>query len=261
MGWRVKRPKPRGACDLAAGTIGQAIIHLKRTTSTNDVAADLARRGAAEGTLVIADEQTAGRGRRGHAWLAPPRRGLLCSLILRPMLPAARLPRLTMLAALACARAIQGLGLPATIKWPNDILINGRKVGGILAEADFAGDRLNHVVVGIGINVNVEQADLTAISPQATSLAIEAGRRLSRWHLLRLLLAEFAVRYESMLQDEGQAVYKEWAQCLDTLGRDVTVTGHFGALCGRAESVDADGGLFIRRNSGELVRVTFEDVG
>lgn len=236
------------------------IIRLRRTTSTNDVAADLARRGAEDGTVVIADEQTAGRGRRGRSWQSPPRRSLLCSLILRPPLAAQQAGRLTMLAAVAVARAIRHMGLPAELKWPNDILIGGRKVGGILAETEIIGDRLLHAIVGIGINVSLTAADLARISAQATSLTIEAGRRVSRWRLLRLFLAEFQARYRVIGSDHGQSVFAEWASLLHTLGREVTVVLDGGAVTGVAEAVDADGALLLHRADGHRLRVTVGDV-
>ena len=248
------------------------IVRLKTTTSTNDTAADLARHGAPDGTVVVADRQSAGRGRRGRLWLAPSGRCLLCSLLLRPAISPTQAPRLTMLAAVAAVRAIQALGLTASVKWPNDVLVSrsagrgagggvgGGKVGGILTETEIVGDSLAYAIVGIGLNVNVKLEDLAAISPQATSLSVVAGRRFSRPRLLRLLLTEIEVRYSVMAQDGGDAVQQEWASLLDTIGRHVTVTSNESAVTGLAEGVDDSGALLVRRAGGELSRVTFGDV-
>ena len=161
------------------------IVRLKTTTSTNDVAADLARHGAPDGTVVVADRQSAGRGRRGRLWLAPSGRCLLFSLLLRPAISPTQAPRLTMLAAVAAVRAIQALGLTASVKWPNDVLVSksdgrgagggGGKAGGILTETEIVGDSLAYAIVGIGLNVNVKLEDLAAISPQAASLSSQGG--------------------------------------------------------------------------------------
>jgi len=245
---------------LPSQRLGHAIIHLQQTTSTNDVARDMARRGAPDGALVLADAQTAGRGRRGRAWNAPAGQCLLCSLILRPALAPARATRLTMLAAVAIARAILALGLPAVLKWPNDILINGRKAGGILTEAQTLGDKLEHVIVGLGINVNVSAGGLTALAPRATSLLAEGGQPVEREHLLRLLLAEMEAPYLAMTRDGGEAVFQEWRVLLETLGRDVHVTTDSDVIEGRAEDVDGDGALLVRQTGGQLVRVSAGDV-
>ena len=246
--------------DLSAGPLGQVVVHLKTTTSTNDHAAMLARQGAPDGTLVIADEQTAGRGRRGRVWLAPPRSSLLCSLILRPHLTPNQAPRLTMLAAVAAVCAIRALGLPATIKWPNDVMVNERKVGGILTETAIEGDHLEYAIVGIGLNVNIKATDLASISPQATSLMVESGRRLSRQRILRLLLAEFGLRYQGMGRDGGLAVFEEWQTLMSTIGRQVTVFLGEESVSGLVEGVDADGALLLRQCDGQRVRVTIGEV-
>ncbi len=246
--------------NLETHCLGKAIVSLKTTVSTNDVARDLAQRGALDGTLVIADEQSAGRGRRGRVWLAPPDSSLLCSLILRPVLAPVHAPRLTMLAAVAARQAIRSLGLGAVIKWPNDILINSRKVAGILTETEIRGDTLAFAIVGIGVNVNIPAAGLAELSPLATSLLAEAGHAIEREQLLRLLLAEMDVRYRAMVGDEGEAVFQEWRANLDTVGREVTVKSGDETIGGVAEDVDADGALLVRRPEGVLVAVTFGDV-
>lgn len=236
------------------------VLRLSTATSTNDVAAELARQGAADGTVVVADRQTAGRGRRGRVWLAPPRSSLLCSLIVRPSLKPAQAARLTMLASVATQRAIRAMGLPAVIKWPNDVLINERKVAGILTETDILGDQLSFAVIGIGVNVNIPPADLPAVATGATSLLAEGGRRFSRWRLLRLLLAAFAARYQAMAADDGAALFQEWRQNLSTLGQAVTIRTADVEMAGVAEDVEPDGTLLLRQKGDALARVTVGDV-
>jgi BirA family biotin operon repressor/biotin-[acetyl-CoA-carboxylase] ligase len=220
----------------------------------------MARRGAPDGALVLADEQTAGRGRRGRTWNAPPGQCLLCSLILRPTIPPRVAPRLTMLAAVAIARTLRALGAHAVVKWPNDVLITGRKVAGILAETELSGDSLSFAIVGMGVNIAVPAADLPLLAPQATSLLAETGHSITVPHVLRLLLAEVEARYSCMAQDDGQAIYEEWRGMLDTIGRDVAVMTEGDMVRGRAEDVDADGALLVRQDNGEMVRITFGEV-
>jgi BirA family transcriptional regulator, biotin operon repressor / biotin---[acetyl-CoA-carboxylase] ligase len=246
--------------DLAGVYPGQVVIHLETTSSTNDAARRLAQQGASSGTVVVADEQTAGRGRRGRRWQARRGEALLCSILLRPSLAPAQGVRLTMLSAVAVAGALRCLGLQAAIKWPNDVLLSGRKTAGILVESESAGERMIYAVAGIGVNVNTPAPELATISPQATSLLVEAGHLFSRRRVLRLLLAEFWSRFADMERDGGEAVFSEWRALLDTLGRDVTVTVGDEVISGKAEDVAGDGSLIVHQESGRLVRVTYGDV-
>ena len=235
------------------------IIHLRSTTSTNDVAAELARQGAQEGTVVVADHQTAGRGRRGRTWQGPSGTCLLCSIILRPQLAPTQAARLTMLASVAAVQAIRQTGAPAVIKWPNDILLNGRKLGGILVETGISGEQIAHAVIGIGINANVPAAGLHALSPQATSLRVETGHSVARPRILRLVLNELFARYPT-LSDAPDTIYHEWLGLLDTIGRQVTIDLGGRLLQGHAEGAGSDGALLVRQAGGSLTAVTYGDV-
>lgn len=243
---------------LATERLGRVVYCYEQVTSTNDVAHALARAGAADGTLVVAEEQTAGRGRRGRSWFAAPGTAVLASL-LRPPLAPAQAVRLTMLAAVATRAAIRGLtGLEARIKWPNDVMLSSRKVAGILTEAESEGDRPHHVVVGIGVNVNGTAEQMMIVSGQAISLAMAAGHDVSRLRLLQLLLAEMEVRYTGMRSDGGRAVQEEWEQHLETLGQTLELDAGHETIRGKAEAVDSDGALLVRCGDGRLARVLGE---
>ncbi len=241
-------------------------IHLPSTTSTNDVARDLAARGAPEGTVVTADYQTAGRGRLGRRWLAPPGTCLLCSVLFRPAPDSGLLALatdLTMLCALAAADAVEATaGLPVSLKWPNDlIVVRGefwRKLGGLLAETGLSGDRLEFVIVGVGVNVNVPPEVLPDLAPDATSILAETGRMTDREVLLDRFLKGVRGRYERWRA--GERPWAEWAARLATLGRPVRVVTAEGERHGMAEAVDEDGALLLRTPDGSLHRIRAGDV-
>ena len=240
--------------------IGRTVVYRTEIGSTNDEAKRLARAGAPEGTVVIADCQNRGRGRLNREWAAPPGSGLLMSLIFRPKLATHQVQRLTILCGLAVADAIElQTGLQVGLKWPNDAVIAGRKVCGILSEIEFEGPKVSFAVVGIGINVNLDPALLPADLPlTATSLSRELGAEVARLPLLQALLQKIEERY-SML-GAAQSLHSQWAARLVTLGRPVTVSGTVPALEGMAESVDADGALLVRLADGRLEKVLAGDV-
>jgi BirA family biotin operon repressor/biotin-[acetyl-CoA-carboxylase] ligase len=249
---------------LETTTFGQRVIYHDVVGSTNDVAKQLATEGAAEGTVVIADEQTAGRGRLERRWVAPPGTCLLCSLLFRPALLPAQAHRLTMLCSMAAADAIQEIaGLSVALKWPNDLIVKAQsqgwcKLAGILTESGMTGDALDVVIVGIGINVNVPEEALPALDPHATSILAESGREIDRAELLAALLAGVEARYARL--EAGESPRDEWATRLTTLGERVTVTATEGTFTGVAESVDEDGALLLRTDDGEHRRLLAGDV-
>ncbi len=241
-------------------------IHLPSTTSTNDVARDLAARGAPDGTVVITDYQTAGRGRLGRRWLAPPGTSLLCSILFRPPADPGRSPHptdLSMLCALAAADAVEkATGLPVSLKWPNDLVVvqgeSWRKLGGLLAETGVSGDRVEFVIVGVGINVNVPAESLPDLAPDATSILAETGWETDRDLLLDHFLDRVASRYARWRA--GERPWAEWAARLATLGRTVRVVTPEGELHGIAEAVDEEGALLLRIPGGALHRIRVGDV-
>jgi len=246
---------------LTSQVFGRNLVVLPRTGSTNDVAKELAVQGAPEGTVVVADEQTAGRGRLDRSWLAPAGACLLCSLLFRPALAAAQAGRLTMVCALAAADAISAVsGLAAALKWPNDLVVAAgrRKLAGVLTESSLVGDRLAFVVVGIGINVNVPAATLPALDARAASILEQTGRPVDRAVLLAALLAGVEQRYARLRA--GDSPHAEWAARLTTLGQAVQVYTASGVLHGVAEAVDEDGALLLRAADGACHRLLAGDV-
>jgi BirA family biotin operon repressor/biotin-[acetyl-CoA-carboxylase] ligase len=235
------------------------MVYYPSLGSTNDLLKGLAAQGASEGTLVIADEQTAGKGRLDRKWLAPPGTSLLMSLLFRPNLASNQAQRLTMICSLAIADAIEGLtGLPVGLKWPNDIFIRGKKVGGILTESGTTGGRLDYVVVGMGLNVNLHISTVPELRGMATSLSDELGREVSRLELLWRILGEIETRYNSLRREESP--HEDWAAHLINLGCEVQVTTPHGVLGGWAEGVDADGALILRTADGQRKRIVVGDV-
>lgn len=244
---------------LSTELLGQHTIYYDSIGSTNDVAKQLAIQGAVQGTLIIADEQTAGKGRRGRRWIAPQGSSLLLSLILHPALAPSELPRLTMASALAAGRAIEETtGLAVHFKWPNDILLEGKKAGGILIEAGISGETVDYAVVGMGLNVNLDAAQIPETAETATSVSMELGQRTSRLKLLQSFLRFMEKEYQ--LLQEGVSPHSRWAARLPQLGQRVEVATPWGRESGQAQSVDADGALILLRDDGTAARITVGDV-
>ena len=242
--------------NLETRFIGQRVIYYPSLTSTMEVAKREARQGAAEGTAIIADEQTAGRGRMKRVWLSP-KGSIALSVILYP--DVAYLSSLVMLASLAVAHSIEAVtGLKAQVKWPNDVLINGKKVCGILIESQMRRNIVDYAIIGIGVNVNLKLSDFPEIQPIATSLSDELGRDVSRLELIRRLLVEIERLYLSL--PAGGAIYEEWRDRLVTLGRNVSVTWGRTKYEGIAESVARDGSLLLRHSDGSLTKIVAGDV-
>jgi BirA family transcriptional regulator, biotin operon repressor / biotin---[acetyl-CoA-carboxylase] ligase len=242
--------------------IGREIKVFRETTSTNDVAARLARGRAAEGTVVFAEAQSKGRGRMGRAWHSPAGKGLWFTVLLRPDIPPQQATQLTVAAANALARAIRlQTGIVPEIKWPNDILIRGKKVCGILTEMSAELDYLKEVLLGIGMDVNLETADFPApLRKIATSLQIEAGHAINRAELAVVILRELDRDYELIKNGRFEEIAEEWRERCSTLDRQVSIRVGNRAIRGRAESIDDDGALLVRGPHGHLERIVGGDV-
>ena len=242
--------------------VGRDIRVFEQTDSTNDVVEKLARDGVKEGVVVFAEAQSKGRGRLGRKWISPPRKGLWFSVLLRPDLRPQAATQLTVAAATALVRAIrEQTGLAPEIKWPNDILIKGRKVAGVLTELSAELDHIKHLTLGIGVDVNLNASDFPAeFRKLATSLKLEAGRHLQRSDLAAAILRELDRDYDRIRRQEFESVADEWQRQCVTLGRRVSI--HVGArvLLGHAESLDDDGALLLRTEHGRLERIIGGDV-
>ena len=239
---------------LRTKRFGARIHAFASTGSTMDAAHRLARAGAPEGTLVVAESQTHGRGRAGRSWVSPPGQGIYASLILRPRVVAAQIHQMTLLAAVVAAQTIeQTTRLEPSIRWPNDLLLKERKVGGILTESAMERGSVGYVIVGMGLNVNGSRAELPEV---ATSLAIASHHAVDRLQVLRVLLQTWERWYERWKAQGFDPVHRAFAQRCVTLGRMVRVRMRGAARVGQAEEIDEDGGLVIRWESGleEVVR-------
>jgi BirA family biotin operon repressor/biotin-[acetyl-CoA-carboxylase] ligase len=245
---------------LGTKTVGKEILHYAEVASTNTLAMDLAQKGAVDGTVVIAETQTGGKGRLGRTWTSPAG-NLYVSVVLRPAVPVSKAPLITLMGAVAVASGVRRqCGLPAGIKWPNDILLSGKKVSGLLTEMSAEPDRIRHIVLGIGVNVNMDGRALQPdVRRMSTTLAAAMGRPVDRTALLRTLLAELDLWYHRFLQNDAD-VLAAWKELNVTLGHRVAVSGGGAKLEGLARSVDAEGRLILKLDDGTLRQVAAGDV-
>lgn len=236
---------------LSTKVVGRHIVYRERVDSTNNVAKKLADEGAPEGTIVVAEEQTGGRGRINRLFLSPFAKGVWFSLILRPNIPPMEVSKMTLLAAVAVARAIRHHGLTdCGIKWPNDILVKGRKMVGILTELNGSAEKVNYIIMGIGVNTGITAEDLSKdLQSIVTSFARE-GVRVSRLALLETLLKEIEGLYQTVCRDGFAPVLAEWRALSCMLGQDVTVTSIDKTFSGKAVDIDENGNLLVATPEG-----------
>ena len=242
--------------------IGRDIRVFESTTSTNDVVEKLARDGVKEGVVVFAEAQTRGRGRLGRKWISPAGKGLWFSVLLRPSLPPQALTQVTVASATALRRAIESqTGLKAEIKWPNDILIGGRKVAGVLTELSAELDQVKYAILGIGVDVNLSPGDFPSeLKKLATSLKAEAGRLIPRAELAVAALTELDVDYGRVLAGDFAALADEWEGHCTTIGRELSIRTGERVVRGRAEALSEEGALLVRTEHGHLERIVVGDV-
>jgi BirA family biotin operon repressor/biotin-[acetyl-CoA-carboxylase] ligase len=244
---------------LTTAWVGRAWRYTPETASTNDEAAAWARAGAPAGAVVVADAQTRGRGRLGRRWHSPAAESLYFSLVLRPPLPPHRVPPLTLAAGVAVAEALTALDLSPQLKWPNDVLLDGKKVAGILTEMSADFDRVHHVVVGIGVNLNtrVFPDELAAI---ATSVALARGEPVARADFAALLCARLEHWFNQFIGDGAAGVAAAWKQHARLFGGRVRVVAGRDQVEGVAEDLDDDGALKLRLDDGRVIRVIAGEV-
>lgn len=240
--------------------VGRTVDVFQETSSTNDIVEKLARDGVKEGAVVFAESQTKGRGRLGRKWMSPAREGLWFSVLLRPKLRPQAVTQLTIAAATALVRAIHSqAGVIPEIKWPNDVLLKGRKVAGILTEMSGELDAVQHVIVGIGVDVNLAEFP-PELRKLATSLRIETGERQDRAQLAAEILRELDRDYRRVAAGQFEEIAGEWEDRCDTIGREVAILAGHQRIQGRAEALDGDGALLLRTQHGRLERIIGGDV-
>ena len=246
------------------GWLGERFYYLEQTTSTNDLARKLAAEGAEEGLVVLAEEQTQGRGRLQRSWSAPAGSSLLLSLLFRPPEPFAYYAaRTTMLCGLGLVAALDQLtSLPVELKWPNDLILTEgsewRKIAGMLSEVGLQDQMPSYLIVGVGLNVNIPASALPALSPNATSLSVELGQQLDRISLLTVFLQQIEALYERLVA--GWDPLLSWQQQLAWLGEEVQLQTPTETVSGIAEAVDQEGSLLLTFPDGSQRSFSVGDV-
>ncbi len=238
------------------------IIYFTETDSTNTKAKEFASKGAPEGTLVVAEKQTMGRGRKGRSWFSPESDNVYASIILRPKIPPSEAPVITLLSAVATAEALISLtDLKPRIKWPNDILINGKKIAGILTEISMEMDAVDFIVVGIGLNINTKKEDFSReIKRLATSVFIETKKRFSRAKILGEYLKWYETYYDIFKEKGFKPVSSRWKELTDIIGKRITVDMISKKYVGRVVDVDDEGVLILKDDKGKLHRIYSGDI-
>jgi BirA family biotin operon repressor/biotin-[acetyl-CoA-carboxylase] ligase len=244
--------------ELNTKFIGKKVYYFDSVSSTMDAALQLGIKGSTEGTIILAETQTKGRGRLGRNWFSPKYKGIYLSLILRPKILPNQTPLLTLMAAVSICEAIkEKTGLNCQIKWPNDILIHHKKLGGILTELNAETDVSRFIVIGMGLNVNNEKK---TIPVGATSLKEQKEKDLNRLDLLQEILRKIEANYLTFQKKGSQAIIEAWREWSISLGRRVRVNCQKQHIEGEALDIDIDGGLLIRNDSGLIQKVMSGDV-
>jgi len=238
--------------------VGKNIIVMDTVGSTMDEAFRLGNENCPEGTVVCAEAQTKGRGRLGRVWSSPKAKGLYFSIVLRPSLPLNQLAQLTLMSAVALAQAIEGISeLQPSIKWPNDLLIEGQKLAGILTELRAESDQVKFIIIGIGLNINTS---LHHLPPGASSLKVAAGHGFERAKVFQVILRSLEKGYLKILNHEFAGIMEEWKKRSATLNKRVRITDAAGIIEGQAIDLDEDGALMIRKDNGLIVKKSAGDV-
>ena len=247
---------------LQTGIVGRSLICLEELDSTNAKARQLAEDGALDGTVVIADRQSAGRGRLGRRWESPPSVNLYCSILLRPQIPVQQAPQLTFLSAVAVAETLNHLyQITARVKWPNDILVGGAKIAGLLNEMNAETEQIHFVVLGVGVNLNMttEQFPAELLYP-ATSVYLERGQAIDRAAFVRDFLQRLDAHYQEFLAEGFVPIRRRWEALCDLLNCRVQVDQNPGLLQGVVVGLDMDGALRLQLDDGQVERILAGDV-
>lgn len=241
--------------------IGREIIFYEITASTNDRAMEIGK-GGIEGTIIIADAQEHGRGRFDREWISPPDVNLYFTVLLKPPFLPKEATLITLMAAVAVVSAIREYtGLNAVIKWPNDILIRGKKAAGILTEMKTSMDRIDYLALGIGVNVNMSFDMLPeSLGALATSLIMEKGAPINRVELLGIILSKLEYWYKTLLSNERKALLKEWLHLDSTIGKEISVKIQDRIVLGTAEGISEEGEMILRLPSGNIEKMCAGEV-
>jgi len=231
------------------------LIHLDKVSSTNDVAFSLAEKGEREIVVVVARQQTQGRGRFNRKWASPKDKGIYVSLLLRPS-TTQKLSLLPLVGALSVVKALKDIIL-LTIKWPNDLLVRGKKIGGLLSRSKISYKKIDFVILGLGVNVNSKKSELPK---NATSLFIETGKLYSIEFILKAILANFFILYRSFEKGNVEGIIKELEAYMETLHKEVKVSMDSRLIRGTALYLTDEGNLVIRNNKGELKEISALEV-
>jgi BirA family biotin operon repressor/biotin-[acetyl-CoA-carboxylase] ligase len=242
--------------------MGSTFLYHAETTSTQDIAEQAAKRGEGEGTVVISERQTCGRGRKKRTWISPAHGGIYLSTILRPKLRPDRALQIPLIAGVAAVRAIKAqTRLMPVLKWPNDILLSGKKVGGILTEMSSDIDEVHYTILGIGINVNASRSDMPGtLQKTAISLTDACGHSIPRVALVQRFLIELENCYREFISSGFKMIRKEWLSLSQTIGSRVRVITGYDIIEGKAIDIDGDGFLLVREESGRTTRIVSGDV-
>jgi BirA family biotin operon repressor/biotin-[acetyl-CoA-carboxylase] ligase len=246
---------------METNRIGQAVDLHNEVDSTQIIAHSLARGGAPEGTLVVAEQQNAGRGRLGRAWHSPLGKGIWMSFVLRPNIPIQSAPQLTLLTAVALSRCLLEFGVEAGIKWPNDLYIQGKKVSGILTELSADPDRIHYAIVGIGMNVNLTSEEIPEeLQDKATSLRVELGKKVDRTEVIQSFCRHFEQWYDLYLAEGFLPIKSVWEARSVSLGGQVVARTLQGEIRGLALEIDDIGALVLQTETGELKKIYSADL-
>ncbi|MBN6188636.1 biotin--[acetyl-CoA-carboxylase] ligase [Aneurinibacillus sp. BA2021] len=247
---------------LTTKTLGQNVHYYASIDSTQTKCQELAKAGAPEGTLVVADQQVGGKGRLGRVWYSPPNTNISMSLLLRPQLELQKCPQLTLLTAVAIVETLREFcEIDAQIKWPNDILVDGKKVCGILTELNAESDRIHSLVIGMGINVNTAAEQFPDdVRDVATSLRVVKGEAMHRVPIIQQILMRLEALYERYLAEGFAPIKERWERFALTTGKHVTIRTLQGSLTGYAEGIDETGVLLVRKEDGSITKVYSADI-
>ncbi len=249
--WEIKE-------NIQTDFLGKKAFYFDSLSSTMDKAWALGQAGQPEGILVCSEKQTQGKGRLGRSWISKKYKGLYFSLLLRPNLLPCKISCITLLSAVAVLKAIKKeINIPLSIKWPNDILLEGKKIAGILTEVNAEQDRTHFVIVGIGININHSQKDLI---PEGISIFSYSGKKIDRITILKNILKEFELLYSDFKVNGPQKIKQEWKKFSYIWGSKVRVSGVSGTIEGEALDLDADGALLVRNNLGIIEKIIAGDI-